>query len=730
MTFCSAIGSPLDMLLVVCRGLLGSLPIAAMLQVGVVAEPAYLVAAMEVLVIMLQAFVGAFVSEEAVTSGQTAPQRQLTGVTPKGLPPESVLQPNPSASKADSDVLTPADVVHKNEKNGKSPKSPSDKEFGDGLTPCCILSVAPPWGKRSAEGGGLRGAGDVPVYLVTDLAVLGRVLRSLMPAPILAIDTETTGLDPHTARIRLIQIAAPGLPVALLDMWALPAESWDSIRELLQKPGIKIFQNAKFDCQIFLQRGIALGGTLFDTMIASQLVYGGLKKPHSLAALALEHLGLNLSKQCQKSNWAGDLTLAQLEYAAMDALVLLHLRDVLREKLVSAGLVEVAKLEFDALRAIALMEFNGMLLDRERWEILQVNAQSEFDAAIAQLKHLGIDTLKVNLNSADQVKTALRQLGVKVSSTDKNTLVSLADQHPVVRALLEYRRVSKLRSAFTDTYLKHINPATGRIHASYMQLGCRTGRMSANNPNLQQVPRDVAVRSCFRAALGHKIISADYSQIELRLVAEIAQDFRMIAAYRNGDDLHKLTAALIANKPLDSVTSSERTAAKAINFGLIYGCGAPTLRRTAKSKYDVDLTLEEAKAYRNQYFSHYKGIHIWHMRLMRADFARRLEIRTRSNRRRLWVERPRVTATSNSIVQGTAADILKKALALLPAAIAHTGAKIIGAVHDEILLECPSDTAEEAAKILRSTMIQAGLAFMKQVPIEVDIAIGDSWDKG
>jgi DNA polymerase-1 len=219
-------------------------------------------------------------------------------------------------------------------------------------------------------------------------------------------------------------------------------------------------------------------------------------------------------------------------------------------------------------------------------------------------------------------------------------------------------------------------------------------------------------------------VIADYSQIELRVAAEISSDPTMITAYQEGQDLHRLTASLITGKPLDEISKAERQAGKPVNFGLIYGCGAKKLGQTAENDYGITKPLEEWETYRKQFFKAYKGIAKWHSQLERD---RPMEIRTLSNRRRQWLDCPWITATSNSIVQGTAADITKKALVLLPDALAATGAKLIGTVHDEILLECPEARALDVAQILQEVMVKAGQAYLKLVPVEVEAKVVDSW---
>lgn len=572
-------------------------------------------------------------------------------------------------------------------------------------------------------------------HLVTDAQSLAESLKPLAAAKVIGLDTETTGLDPHQHKIRLIQIAAPDQPVVIVDLAALAPDALDPLRQLLTNSAIKIFHNGKFDWKFLVKAGLTPTGPYFDTMLASQLLTAGLPGKHSLKAIAAEYLEIELDKDQQSSDWSGEVSPTQLEYAARDAAILLQLREVIKPKLVEAGLVEAAKLEFAALPAVAEMELHGMLLDLSKWEVLgreMEQAKAKAKAELGQQLRAGnpqigllaeFDT--VNPDSPSQILAALKTMGIPVESTGKNALISLADEYPVINTMLEYRRYAKAVSSFTDKFPKHINPVTGRIHANYNQYGAASGRASASNPNLQQVPRGKEVRSCFIPTPGYKLCISDFSQVELRVAAEISGDRTMIEAYQKGEDLHKLTAALVNQKPLDQVTKAERQAAKAINFGLIYGCGAKRLKQQAKSDYGVDLTLEQCETFRKKYFESYSGIARWHRQLINAKLT---ETRTLSGRRRQWQdELPWVTALAPSIVSGTAADIAKVVLAKLPTALEGTGARLIGFIHDEILLECPEATASEAARILQECMVKAGEAYLKLVPVEAEACVAYSW---
>jgi DNA polymerase-1 len=567
---------------------------------------------------------------------------------------------------------------------------------------------------------------------------LAEVLKLLQDCQVIAVDTETTGLDPLKDRIRLVQIAAANQPVIIIDLFKIAKEELTPLRELLQGKPIKVLQNAKFDLKFLQQAGLPIAGKLFDTMLAAQLLDAGMRShSYNLAELVKFYLGEDLSKEQQRSDWSNSgLSSEQLEYAARDAAILLRLREVMKPKLKNARLVETARLEFDCLSAIAQIELNGMLLDLSRWDDLRQELERSRDQLAdglrkqlqpallsTQLDILGNQTF-LNLDSQQQVLEALQRMGVPVKNTSKLSLIPLAEEHPPVRALLDYRKAAKAVQAFASSLPKHVHPITGRIHPDYQQMGAATGRMSCRNPNLQQIPRDKIFRSCFIPAPGYCLVVADYSQIELRVAAELSGDRRMIEAYQNDEDLHRLTAALIADKSLDQVEKSERQAAKAVNFGLIYAMGAKGLAEYAYNNYGVQMSLKQAETFRKRYFEAYQGIARWH-----GAIKRRLprEMRTVGDRLRRWQDEPKLTELLNTPVQGTAADITKAALVKLPIALKETGARLIGTVHDEILLEAPEGTAERAAQILQQVMEQAGHQYLRKVPVKAEVAITLNW---
>ena len=584
----------------------------------------------------------------------------------------------------------------------------------------------------------------VEYEVITNFSRLNDVLLPLIKARVIAIDTETTGLDPLTERIRLIQIAVPQRPVIIVDLAAFADRELSPLKALLNSRALKIFQNGKFDWQVLEIAGLRPSGPFFDVMLASQVLRSGLKKDHDLQSLALEFLGIKLDKSLQSSNFGGKLSASQLEYAALDAAVLLKLRTRLISKLQNAGLLETAQIEFEAMPAVAQMELNGMLLDAKHWHLVGEELEAQKQTTLVELVKAGLKPAPsaqlslfpemvetINPRSSVQVLSALQALNIPIKSTSKSELIPLARQYPIIQLLLNYRKLASLCSNFAEALPKHIHPITGRIHPSYRQCGARSGRFSCKKPNLQNVPRNCTangMRACFIAAPGYQIIKADYSQIELRIVAEISGDRRMLNAYAKREDLHTLTASLITGKPLEEVTAEDRRIAKSVNFGLIYGMGAAKLQAYAEEKYEVFLTLDEAKEFRRRFFQAYSGVRRWHDSIRKTVYVKDIkQIRTIGGRRRRWAKKPRLSELLNHPVQGTSADMLKVAIARLFKLLPKTGAKLIGVVHDEILLECPQTTLKRTTCILKKVMVEAGELYLQQVPVELEVKIASSW---
>lgn len=590
---------------------------------------------------------------------------------------------------------------------------------------------------------------EIYFELIKDAETLRKACEQLRNEDVLGFDTETTELDPYDGNIRLVQLST-GKDTKVVDLKTFAergdlrnSEELAPLRALLasNKP-TKVAHNAKFDAKwVKHHLNVELGGT-FDTLLASQLIAAGDQdRRHSLAEVVSHFLGTELDKSEQVSDWnKPELSQSQIEYAARDAATMVALREKIIEKLKSDELVKVAKLEFDCVLPIAVMELNGFYLDEKRWreqlekvKILQSKAalelQQMLSAGVAQASLFGI--AEINLDSQTQVTDALKNLGVPVPETTRGwQLQPLAMEYPVVAKLLEYRGVAKSLSSFGENILEFINPKTGRIHSDFRQIGAPTGRFSCSRPNIQQIPHEEAYRRCFRAADGKKLIIADYSQVELRILAEFSKDQNFINAFLSGADFHTTAAAQVFNIKPEDVTPDQRSFAKRLNFGVVYGIGS---QRFAMM---TGLKQTDAEDIMRRYFSTYRGLDAW-LRDAARNVVTSRTARTASGRmmRFRFDEDDRKAISlaqrngKNMPIQGSSADILKRALHILHKEISGTSARLVNIVHDEVILECAAAEAESAADKLEKAMCAAGEEYISKVPVKVDVKVSDEWAK-
>jgi len=561
----------------------------------------------------------------------------------------------------------------------------------------------------------------------------------------LAIDCETTGIDPHTDRVRLVQIAALNHPPVVIDLFSIPVAECKPLQQLLSSSILKIAHNLKFDWQFLTQAGFQFSGPFFDTQLAYQVLKAGRKGKASLGVVTKKMLGIELDKSQQQNDFSQpDLSDEQLTYAATDAQVLLDLHEALTVRLKRQRLLPIAKLESACVPATAQMELNGMLLNHDRWQTAITQLNQQLQGALQTFrKCLGESVLEqtsflpemrstgdsgTNPNSPEQVKQVFHRQGIVVKSTGQRALIALVDQHPAIPALLEYRRLAKVLSNFDASLIQHIHPVTGRIHPSYFQLGARSGRFSCRRPAIQTIPRMPLARRCFVAALGWRIVRADYSQIELRIVARISGDRRMIEAYQNNEDIHRLTASIITGNPIATVTEEERQIAKKLNFGLIYGMSAVRLQAETQLEYGIVMSLKEARTFVQRFFAVYKGVKRWHDRVKHNLYVKKSrQTQTLAGRLRRWGEdeQPRLTEMLNYPVQGTNADIIKLALGRLHPRLGN--AKLIAVVHDEIVLECPEAEVDRMSRVLHRCMLQPAQKLLAPIPVVVNVQVLESW---
>jgi DNA polymerase I-like protein with 3'-5' exonuclease and polymerase domains len=580
---------------------------------------------------------------------------------------------------------------------------------------------------------------------------LRKAIETLTSQPVVGLDTETTDLDPYTSRLRLIQLAIPDRVYIIdFDHFAETdtknSEALEPLRRLLSAPRpIKIAHNAKFDAKFIKHKlGVDLGG-LFDTLLASQLVGAGdIEERHGLETVAGRYLNELVDKSERLSNWNLELTEAQLEYAARDAAILLPLREKLIERLKAESLVRVAQLEFECVMPVVDIELAGFFMHKDRW-LEQLGIVEKRRAELAeQLQQVlaeessqgslfgGPQREDINLDSQQQLTKALNRLGIPLPESTRNwKLQPLAAQYPVIATLLEYRTVQKALTSYGTNMIEMINPMTKRLHADFRQIGAPTGRFACTNPNIQQVPHAVEYRRCFSGYPdGRKLIIADYSQIELRILAEFSGDRGFMEAFNTGADLHRVTAAQVFNTGLDQVTKEQRDFAKRLNFGVVYGIGA---QRFALM---TGLSVSEAENVLRRYFGTYRELDTYLRdaanravsdRQARTGSGRLVRFRYDEN------DRQQISMTQrngkNTPIQGTSADILKRALRLLKDELAGTNAQIVNIIHDEIVVEADADDAQEVAAKVERIMCAAGQEYLKTVPVKVETEIADEWVK-
>lgn len=595
--------------------------------------------------------------------------------------------------------------------------------------------------------------------LVLDAPAWQAWLDKLRSADAIAFDTETTGLDPHRADLVGLSFAVvPGdacyVPVGHTGPGAPPqlplAQVLADLTPILGDPDtVKIAQHGKYDMHVLARHGLDVRGLTYDTMLESYVLNATAIR-HDMDSLAARYLGITTIKYEQVAGkGARQITFDQVDldtalaYAAEDADITLRLHQALWPGLeAEPGLRRVFEtIEMPLVPVLERVERNGVLIDAAQLAAQGKELRERMRALEIQAHELAGHPF--NLDSPKQLQAILyEELSLPVAfktgtgqpSTNEEALEALAGQHPLPRVILDYRSLAKLVSTYIDKLALQIHPQTGRVHTSYHQAVAATGRLSSADPNLQNIPvrhdEGRRIRRAFVAPDGWRILAADYSQIELRIMAHLSGDDGLLDAFRQGHDIHRATAAEVLGKPLDAVDALERRSAKAVNFGLIYGMGAFGLAR------QLGIDRAEAQEYIDRYFARYPGVRRF-MDETRAQaretgyvetvFGRRLylnDIHARNANLRQAAER----AAINAPMQGTAADIIKRAMIDLDARIvpASAGIRMIMQVHDELVFEVREDNVEAAKNLIAERM--AAAAELK-IPLVVDTGIGVNWDE-
>lgn len=600
---------------------------------------------------------------------------------------------------------------------------------------------------------------ELNTQVVNSPQALQALVKRLKTAKVIAFDTETTSTDQMQADLVGIALAVDDevgyyIPVGhrrgLGEQLSLESVL-DALREPLTDPSIpKAGHNLKYDFIVLARHGLRVTPLSFDTMIAEWLINPasrnlGLK---NLAWIRLNFKMTEIEDLIGKGKNQISMAEVAIEqaspYAGADAVAVIRLMPLLKRELdENQGSRLLSEMEMPLVEVLADMEMNGIALDSQFLASMSDQLQSRLNQIEIQIHQAAGETF--NINSPQQLSDVLfNRLGIEPPdrtqrtasgfySTSASVLENLSGKHPLVDWVLEYRELSKLKSTYLDALPLQVNPVTGRVHTSYNQTGSVTGRIASSNPNLQNIPIRTElgrqVRQGFIADPGYRLLSVDYSQIELRIVAHIADDKAMLAAFQAGQDIHAATAAAILNIPIEAVDREQRRHAKAINFGLIYGMSAYGLTRT------TDLTLAEAEDFVEAYFQQFPGVKRY-LDSVRRQAAEQEYVETLLGRRRYFpglkdqknrnIRNREEREAINAPIQGTAADIMKIAMLRLPVALAKAelSARMLLQVHDELVLECPESEVIPTARLVKDVM---GNAYHLKVPMLTDARSGLNW---
>jgi len=597
----------------------------------------------------------------------------------------------------------------------------------------------------------------IEVIVVDSPDKLDDLAKQLSKAKVISFDTETTSTEEVQAEIVGISLSVKAgqafyIPVGHTSGNNLPLKKViAALMPAMTDPKIgKVAHNAKYDTIVLARHGLTVSPLTFDTMLA-EFIIDPSSRNLGLKNLVLERLGEEMThieeligKGKNQISMADVSIESVAPYAAADAETVIRLMPLLQKDLERVnGAKLLAEIDLPLTPVLADMEMAGIMIDLPFFQKMS----DELAQRMAEIEKRVFESVgkPFNLNSTQQLSDVLfihlgltpPDKGKKTASghysTSADVLEMLRGKHPVVDMILENRELSKLKSTYVDALPAAVDPQTGRVHTSYNQTGAVTGRLSSTNPNLQNIPirteEGRRVRNGFIAAKGNVLLSVDYSQIELRIVAHMAQDESMLAAFKAGEDIHATTAAAVYDVDLDAVTKDMRRHAKAINFGLIYGMSAFGLTRS------TDLTLAESEKFVKTYFQKFPGVKKY-LDGIRQLAAQQGYVETLLGRRRYFpalqgklnqqLKNREEREAINAPIQGTAADIMKIAMLKIPSALEAAGlkAKMLLQVHDELVLECPEKEMEKTAKVVQETMSNA---YPMSIPLSTEARFGKSW---
>lgn len=576
-------------------------------------------------------------------------------------------------------------------------------------------------------------------------------------------DTETTSLKPKDGKLRLIQLkGVQDNNIYVFDAYTLPLPFLaDALGPIFSEPNYKLIaHNFKFEYGWILSKlGIRVKNT-FDTYLANVMIDFYAK--HSLAEITKRYLDIELDKTEQTGNWdLNELSADQIKYAALDTEHLYKLREIQLTKLMKSNQIGAYSFELDSLPAISEMELNGIPIDTEKYgrlveEISQersLRAERLLDfletrggtvskpVKYVQSSLFGdqdvVVSKEININSWQQILPIFNDIGIPISSTDANVLEPLLEQYPQIQLLLDYREYEKLCSTYGATLLEKVD--NGRLYSDFNQLGTITGRLSSRNPNLQNIPSTKKFRECFAVPEGRSLIISDYSQFELRILADYANDGVMIKAYKDNVDLHTLTTHNVFNVPIEEVTTKYkhlRQAAKITNFSTVYGISPPALARRLKAQGVADASEDLAEKLINGFLSGYSGAAKW-LKNQENSISKTPYVTTVAGHR-IPLKYDRNDKSSvrsaqrnarNYPIQAGNACAMKLALTRLNHDLNenYKDAKVVVSVHDEVLVECNTSDSEDIKALVEKHMLESASKFFTKVPIEAEAKICKNW---
>ena len=582
-----------------------------------------------------------------------------------------------------------------------------------------------------------------------------------------AIDIETTGLSPLDSRILLVQIGFPDNTQYVIN--ATKVDLHPLLPYLTSNKWLKLLFNGKFDEQFFMHNFEVPILNKFDCYIAEKVLAPESKWGNSFEDLALLYLDVKLDKNVRKSFYGksnSEFTEAQIKYSAEDVEYLFPLFEAQKKKLVDAKLKHIAQLEFDLITVIASMELEGVPINQDKWKqilgeyileheesrkkMLGILTNSDSDKFSQQLGFDGDaesvpeDRKPLNINSPKQLIEAFGKLGVHLVKTNEQTISII--QHPAAEALMEYRKLQKIVTSYGNSFLDKVHPFSGRIHANWKQIGTETGRFSCTDPNLQQIPE--RFRSCIGGESNYVLIGADFSQMELRILAEESKDPILVEAFQTGKDIHSVTASTMFNIPIEDVTKEQRFTAKTLNFGITYGMKVKKfvdmMNGEANKEGRKNITLKDGKLLLDKYKTTYIvanryldtiGLQALREGMTQTRFGRKRFFKPVSNALDPSSYRGQIEAIkrqgANMPIQGTNADITKIAMIQLHEDLRDYGYRgnIILQVHDEIVVLAHKSQAEAIEPMIVSAMEEAGKRLLPNIPVKVDSYVSDYWKK-